>query len=107
MIHRVSTPPSADRAMLIPNFSLRAIFALTGGAAFLALCVHLALRGQHWAGGVAAALIGGLAVLIVGAIVFLPFLWLGQSKMRLAKPNLAAPTPATHVKVQAPGEETE
>jgi hypothetical protein len=56
--------------MLIPQYSIRWLLALTAACAAGSSIFGLAVRGSHWAQGVSAALIALVVVLLVHGFVF-------------------------------------
>lgn len=83
--------------MLLPNFTIRAILILTDCVAFVALLVQLSLRGQYWAGGLAAAIVAAIITMLVFAATFLLFEIVGppRRKQVLAERPAAPAAPAT------------
>ena len=60
--------------MLIPQYSIRWLLTLTTACAAVFSIFGLAVRGSHWAQGVAIAIVSAVVVLLVHAIVFV-LLW--------------------------------
>ncbi|MDH3718072.1 MAG: hypothetical protein OES79_08105 [Planctomycetota bacterium] len=56
--------------MLIPRFSLRWLFVLTGVCALFFVVLAAGWRGEYWAGGVAIAVLFLIVTLIIHAAVF-------------------------------------
>jgi hypothetical protein len=56
--------------MLIPRFSIRWLFVLTGVCALFFVVLAAGWRGEYWAGGVALAVLFLIVTLIVHAAVF-------------------------------------
>jgi hypothetical protein len=56
--------------MLIPRFSIRWLFVLTGVCALFFVVLAAGWRGEYWAGGVALAVLFLIVTLIIHAAVF-------------------------------------
>lgn len=69
--------------MLLPRFTIRTLFVAMAGGALFSVAVGAAVRGQHWAWGVAAGVLSlAVAALVHAAcfgIVWLFVQWFGQS----------------------------
>ncbi|NUQ62690.1 MAG: hypothetical protein HUU20_09385 [Pirellulales bacterium] len=76
--------------MLIPQFSIRWLFAITAVAAVIFSIVALGVRGNHWAAAVSAGLLA-LAVLVIlyGLLFFI--VWLFSVAMARRGPRGVSP----------------